>query len=408
MQPVVSEKKYQFVPPYYGTFWPRILTLWGRRKLRREYGIESVDVVGAERLQQSLAAGSGVLLVPNHCRPCDPFVVGEVCRQAGTVPFIMASAHLFMQGRLQAFLLRRAGAFSVYREGLDRQALAAGVDILTQARRPLVVFPEGVISRHNDRLNALMPGTAFMARAAAKKRANKDSHSPVVVLPVAIRYHFHGDVEAALSPALDDIERRLSWRPKRELGLVDRITRVGESLLCLKELEYLQCPQQGTIYERAERLINHLLEPLEQEWLNGRRESTTVARVKQLRIAILPDMVQCTIRPEERDRRWKQLADMYLAQQLACFPPDYLHRDPTKERLLETVERFEESLHDTCRVYRPMTATVTIGTPIAVNPVRERGAGDDPLMARLDQELHNLLAIARPVGVAAFQPSLAS
>ena len=91
MQPVVSEKKYQFVPPYYGTIWPRILTMWGRRKLRHEYGIESVEVVGAERLRQSLAAGHGILLAPNHCRPCDPFVVAETCRQVGTLPFIMAS-----------------------------------------------------------------------------------------------------------------------------------------------------------------------------------------------------------------------------------------------------------------------------------------------------------------------------
>jgi len=178
--------------------------------------------------------------------------------------------------------------------------------------------------------------------------------------------------------------------------------------LCLKELEYLGSPQDGTIqngtiYQRAERLIDHLLEPLEREWLNGRRESTTVARVKQLRIAILPDMVQSAIDPEERDRRWKQLADMYLAQQLACYPPDYLRTNPTKERLLETVERFEENLHDTCRVYRPMTATVTIGTPITVNPVRERGVAEDPLMASLDRQLHGLLGITPPVA-----PSLAS
>src|ERR1700722_14833352 len=137
MQSVVSEKKYEFVRPHYGTFWPRLLTLWGRRKLRREYGIESVEVVGAERLQQSLAAGSGVLLAPNHCRPCDPFVVGEMCRQAGTLPFVMASAHLFMQDKLQSFLLRRAGAFSVYREGLDRQELADADDILSLTQAPL-------------------------------------------------------------------------------------------------------------------------------------------------------------------------------------------------------------------------------------------------------------------------------
>jgi hypothetical protein len=319
----------------------------------------------------------------------------------------MASAHLFMQSRIQAFLLRRSGAFSIYREGLDRQALAAGADILTQSRRPLVVFPEGVISRHNDRLNSMMEGTAFIARQAAKKRSEAHTEARVVVHPVAVRYHFHGDVEQALQPALDDIEQHLSWRPKRELELIERIVLVGESLLCLKELEYLGQSQSGPIFERVERLIDHLLVPLEREWLRGRRESTTVGRVKQLRIAILPDLVQKAVAPEERERRWKHLADMYLAQQLSCYPPDYVRSHPTKERLLETVERFEEDLHDHCRVYRPMTATVKIGTAITVNPVRERESANDPVMSQLNQQLHELLGIT-PASTPSDQPSLVS
>ena len=37
---------------------------------------------------------------------------------------------------------------------------------------------------------------------------------------------------------------------------------------------------------------------------------------------------------------------IYLAGQLACYPPDYLAANPTPERLLETVERFEEDRFD--------------------------------------------------------------
>src|ERR1700681_3372700 len=50
----------------------------------------------------------------------------------------------FMQGRLQRWLLCRAGGFSVFREGLDREALKTASQILVEARRPLVVFPEGM------------------------------------------------------------------------------------------------------------------------------------------------------------------------------------------------------------------------------------------------------------------------
>ena len=65
----------------------------------------------------------------NQCRPADPTVVAELCHQVGVSGHTMASWHLFKQGWLQRFILRRVGAFSVYREGLDRQALQAGIEI---------------------------------------------------------------------------------------------------------------------------------------------------------------------------------------------------------------------------------------------------------------------------------------
>ena len=71
------------------------------------------------------------------------------------------------------------GAFSVYREGVDRQAINTAVDILVEGKRPLVIFAEGAISRHNDELMPLMDGTAFIARTAAKRREK----IPVLIKP---------------------------------------------------------------------------------------------------------------------------------------------------------------------------------------------------------------------------------
>ncbi len=279
-----------------------------------------------EHLEGSLTAGHGILLAPNHCRPADPFVVLELARRAGVIAHTMASAHLFMHSRVQAWLLRRAGVFSVYREGMDRQAIAAAVEILRAAQRPLVIFPEGVITRSNDRLNALMEGTAFIARSAAKKRAEESPPAKVVIHPVALKYFYRGDINAALEPTLEELEVRLAWRPQRQLPLLDRVTKIGTGLLSLKEIEFLGEPHNGTIQERVERLVNHLLVPLEQEWLKGRADDTVVGRVKKLRSAVVPGLIDKEIAPAERDRRWQQLADMYLAQQLSCYPPDYLAR----------------------------------------------------------------------------------
>ena len=219
MHQVVLDEPYEFVPPYPGTWWPRFLQLFIRRKLRNEFNIDEVEFQNIDRIKQSIAAGHSVVLAPNHCRPSDPLVVNELCRIAGLQPQMMASWHVFKGSWLEAFVLRRVGGFSVYREGTDRQALNAAIDILVEGKRPLVIFPEGVITRTNDRLLAMMEGLSFMARSAAKKRAKANPDAKVVVHPVALRYHFRGELEKSLNNALDDIEERLSWRPKQDGSL---------------------------------------------------------------------------------------------------------------------------------------------------------------------------------------------
>lgn len=396
MQTVVIDETYEFVPPYRGTGWARGLQMIMPWWLRRSYGIESLQCEGLEHLKTSMNAGHGILLAANHCRPADPSVINEMCHRVGLVPNMMASWHLFKQNWLQKFILRRVGAFSVYREGLDRQALQAGVDILAEARRPLVIFPEGVITRTNDRLLPLMDGVSFIARSAAKKRAALNPPGQVVVHPIGIRYQFHGNIDEAVHQTLDEIERGLSWRPKRDADCVRRIYRVGEALLWLKEIEYLGRPQTGPIPDRLERLINGILVPLEDEWLGGQKEGTFVNRVKQLRIAILRDMVSGDLPEDEKKRRWDQLADMYIAQQLGHYPPEYVKSSRSKERLLETVEKFEEDLTDTSQIHRPMSATVRIGPAIPVAAKRDRKAAEDPVMAAIEQQLHQLLDLPAP------------
>jgi 1-acyl-sn-glycerol-3-phosphate acyltransferase len=395
MQNIILDKPYHFIPPVYGKVWPQILKHAFRWHARRAFGIEAVEMHGMELLNKSIAAGHGIMLTPNHCRDADPPLMSEFVYGTGRGIYIMASWHLFHQSRLQTFMLRRAGAFSIYREGMDRTALNTAIEMIEKAERPLVVFPEGVVSRTNDRLNTLLDGVALMARAAAKKRAKLTPPGQVVIHPVAIRYKFEGDLNKSLEPVLEDLEHRLSWQSQKQLTLASRIAKIGQGLLTLKEIEYMGHSQQGPIYDRMQRLINHLLAPLEDEWLDGRHEGHIVARVKAIRTAILPDMVKGDISEEERTRRWKQLADVYLAQQLAFYPPDYIASNPTPERLLETVERFEEDLTDKSRVHRPIRAIIRVGQPIEVSPQREResrGEGD-PLMQKIEDQLKCMLGI---------------
>jgi 1-acyl-sn-glycerol-3-phosphate acyltransferase len=397
MQNIVIDKPYKPVPPYRGRIWPSLMTMYVPHLLKKKYGITSVECINADLLKQSLTAGHGVLLTPNHSRDEDPFVVGMLSREVHSPFFILASWHLFMQDRLHAFLLRRAGAFSIYREGIDRTAVNTSVEILETAERPLVIFPEGIVSRANDRLNELMEGTALIARSAAKKRAKLQPPKKVVVHPIAIRYRYKGNVEGAAGSVLDQIETRLTWRKQQQLPLVERIYKTGGALLALKELEYLGEARTGPIDVRLQNLIDAILVPLELQWLEKKQEGTVPVRVKRLRTAILPDMADAKIDEPERQRRWKQLADLYLAQQLFNYPPDYVRSNPTPERLMETVERFEEDLTDRVTPHGPIHATVTVGEAIEASPTREGRGGDDPLMEQITARLKKLLGVdAKP------------
>lgn len=395
MNSVVSDKPYVPVPPYRGTLWPRAMYHYVPRYLRFRYGINKVEIVGADKLRASIAAGHGILLTPNHCRDEDPFILSMLAKKVGQPFYVVASAHLFMGNRFQAFLLRRAGAFSIYREGMDKQAVQTSIEIIETAERPLVIFPEGHISRTNDRLTPMLDGTALIARQAAKKRAKENKK--VVVHPVALRYAFPFDVDAAAARMLDEIETRLTWPPSRDCPLFERFKKVATGLLALKELQYLGDTQDGTINERVAKLIDAILGPLESEWVNGNSEGHPVARVKRLRAAILPDMIKGELSESETARRWRLLEGADLAQQLYHYPPGYLTEDSPKNRIIETIERFEEDLTGKVSVHGPVEAKITVGDAIEVSTSREARGESDPLMTAIEGQLRTMLEI--PAGV---------
>lgn len=385
MQSVIVGKPYVFIPPRFSRFWLQVLQWILPRQLEKNHGVTAIECIGVEKLRDSLAAGHGVVIASNHCRPCDPMVLDSLATAVKRPFHVIASWHVFMLGWVQRFLLPRVGGFSIYREGLDRESLKCAVQIIAQRKHPLVIFPEGIITRSNDHLADFMDGPLFMARAAAKQAGQ----GKVIIHPVFIRYFFEGDLSRTITPALESIERRLSWQPQTQLTLRERIRKVGGALLDLKEIEHLQKSQPGTFGERLRRLEDHLLSRHEDQWTPGRHDGGSMSRVKRLRAAILPDLLAGNLTETEKTDRWRTFADLYLVQQLHCYPGDYLDH-PTPERTLETVERYEEDLTDAARSHGPIRAVITVGDAIEVDANRTP-RGTDPRADRLRQEMEALL-----------------
>lgn len=407
MQDLIFKEPYRFVPPirgWRGRFWTavcrRVLPIF----LKREYGIVDRDFRHIDRLLASMDAGHGVLLLANHSRLADPLTLGDLTNATGgRLFYAMASFHLFRQNAFQGYFLPRIGAFSILREGVDNASLKFSIEALAIADRPLIIFPEGTVSRATDRLRPFLDGPATIGRMAARRRAKGDG-GKVVMHPLTIRYEFLDDVVAAVTPRIEAIEKRLSIRPRPDLSLIERAARLGRGLLALKEVEYLGEARSGDAFERASRLSEELITPLEEKYETETGPGDDiVVRVKAVRTALAPMLLGAENDVETADRLDRELQQVYLSQQLVFYPRDYLAADSPPEHLLETVERFEEDLTDRLDVYGRFRVIVHVGEAIEIGHERPPKGQSDPLLvetaARINaaqSELAAEIAARRP------------
>ncbi|MFH5805488.1 lysophospholipid acyltransferase family protein [Alienimonas sp. DA493] len=406
MQKMIVEEPYQFVPPYRGTFWVKLFHPFLPTFLRTSYGIADVQVTGGEALQENVRRGAGVLLTPNHVRLSDPMTLGVMQTHLGLPTYSMASWHLFNQdglgGKVNAWMMRNLGAFSVFREGNDRTALACAIDILISGERPLVLFPEGVVSLSNDRVGPLLDGTAVIARSAAKRRARQakeegraDTDAGVVIHPIGLRYEFLDDPDAAAEPVLRRLEERFGKWPDPRQPTIDRVRALGEALLALREVQFAGEASSGDRTERAAALIEKILRPIEErEGLSS--DGDVITRVKAVRTALLPSLVSAETSEAEKNDLRRELYAAFFAQQVHfLYPADYLTDDAPPERMLETLERIDEDLNDSAQILGRWRVRVNVGEAIPVSGARPRG-GPDPLLGEVEASIHRQLGLTPP------------
>ncbi len=146
------------------------------------------------------------------------------------------------------------GGFSINREGMDRQSLETAIDILATAERPLILFPEGTTNRTNDVLKPLLDGVLFVARSAARRRAQSErkarwsctrSRSSTSVRPIS---------PIGRISQLSRIEDRLGWQKPIDRSILQRTIRLAEGLLSLKEVEYFGETKCGELSERTRQI----------------------------------------------------------------------------------------------------------------------------------------------------------
>ena len=356
--------------------------------------IHDVEIRGIEHLQAALSAGHGVLITPNHCTFSDPFLLHDAVDRLGTDnrlrtgAYFMTAWQVFGQGSwLKQQMLRMHGAFSVDRDGADLQAFRTAIEILQHRPQPLVLFPEGEMYHLGDRITPFHEGAAAIAIAAARK-----SDRPVVCLPCALKYYYLHDPTTKLAELLNRLEAALFWRPRPDLSFVDRIYRLAEGVLSLKEIEHLGSTSTGPLPERLTRLSNDILSRLEARHRLP-SEGKLPDRVKRVRRHVVARLADQTTDVTVKALLRSDLDDLFLVVQLFCYPGDYVAQQPTLERIAETLDKLEEDIFRVpLATHRaPRAAIVSFGEAIPIEKSGDKKNAATRLTEQLEERVQSLL-----------------
>lgn len=357
----------RFWPPRPSRFWGTVLTALRRRYARGSWRVSDIEIEGMPEALNHFGPCDGVILSPNHSHEGDAHVMLEVGRRARKRLYFMVAWQAFRRHwGFDGWLLQRMGCFSVDREGADRRAVRQAIDLLS-AGNWVVIFPEGEIHHLNERLMPLLDGVAFMACQAQRELARAEDDARVWILPVGIRYRFADDIRPQLEATIERLEKRMFWWKQGEAPLHERIIRLGEMLLTIKEKEKLgrSGEADGDLPTRIFKLIDTLLASHEEEFLGKNSIDKTVPmRVKALRRQLLERGAAEDADEETWRKVLRGLDDVQLALQLYSYPGDYVQEEPTPERMAETLEKFEEDIYGTTRSIGTRCAHVRFGTPI--------------------------------------------
>jgi len=389
------QRPYEFCPPQYAWWFRPILHLVSAWMLRHKFKIRHVTVRGDEALARLVKEHQSVLVTPNHADHADPQLLVHVGRRNGFACHFMAAREGFERSRLNRFVLQRSGAFSVDREGADLASIKTAMNILRECRHPLVIFPEGEIYHHHEELDALNDGVAtILLRAAEKLPDGKKSYA----VPAAVRIKHDPAVAATFSARLDDLEKRITWKPRSRLEVVDRVYGLGAALLSIKEVEFVGQSQKGTLVERIQNLQRFLVEQAEQKHSLEQGDQAMPARIRTLRRVIRRELTAGSnpLPPGRAEELYDDLDRVFVAQQLYSYPGQYLRQNPTIDRVAETILKLEEDVLERQNYPGPRHAEVSFGEPIDVREfIKGKGlnfkTGVQPMTELLRHRIQELM-----------------
>ena len=346
--------------------------IWLGREMNRRFiltgqnhSIAELVISGeTDALREAKENGDRLMFIANHPSHSDPQTLSEVHRRLGIQSCFMAAYDVFLRSRFCAWSMQRLGNFSIDREGSDRKAMAAAINVLKEGKRALNIFPEGNVYLTNDRVTSFLDGAAFIALKAQAALGD----TPVKIVPVSMKFTHLTTPRDAVTARLQQLGADSGYAfPKGSTGdPVHAVLGLGQHILGRYLKHHGFTKGGGSLYEMLAAFAENLVSGVETGMeISPAENSPLVARIAAIRSKVhrLRTDPEAMPHPEIDG-----LADRaILALRIHGYLTPYLTDHPTIDRYDETVERIAEDFYSHAM---PRTGTrramVEIHAPIAL------------------------------------------
>ena len=346
----------------------------------KNHRIRGIEISGSfDELVNEQKKGTRLLFVANHATHSDPQFLTEIHRRLGIKSSFMAAYDVFLRSRQQAWLMQKLGAFSIDREGSDRRAMSAAIEVLKKGDYALNIFPEGNVYLTNDRVTPFLDGTAFIALKAQKSLG---SLAEVKVIPVSMKYTHLRDPKWHLSEQVEKLSQDSGFTGNNSADLLKSTIDLGTHLLSLHlrrhdhRDEIPKSTNDASLPSLLESVTEKLIRDLEIELeLFPKAGESLVDRIRKVRSCI--HQIRSDEKKSDQHEQAAALADRaILAFRLLGYLTPYLTEHPSIDRYAETVERLCEDYYS--RAFPPAgerKAIARIHPPLSVSEYLEQAGG---------------------------------
>lgn len=343
--------------------------------IRRKLKVTGIEIGDDDLARLRALKRERCLLMPSHSGGFEPHIVMHVSKLLGDHYYYLAAMEAFEKSPITGWCMQRLGAYSIIRGTADRRSFQMTRQLLVDAERWLVIFPEGQTVWQNDTVMPFQQGVVQLAFKAYETAFEQDEGASLFCVPISIKYAYLEDMRTEREASLARLESKLfaadSDAPQ---SAYERLRRIGRAVLTAnEEIRHVRPDESASFDDRIQQMKEAILQRVERQLnVTPRADYSVLDRTRSLFNAV--DRIVYDEPPtseyeqklaDERRQEAKDLYDdLWRVLQLVAIYDGYVRESMSAERFMDVLCLLEMEVLGERRIWGPRKAMVRVGEPV--------------------------------------------